>query len=49
MTEKKCPLCGNRFEESEATACSGCILGGNCNLVKCTNCGYEFMPGVDDR
>ncbi len=40
----KCPLCGNVFdEESSKSGCAGCGVK-NCGLVKCTNCGYEFLP-----
>jgi len=44
MTESemhRCPLCGNRFSESEIK-CSGCLLSKNCNLLCCPNCGYSF-------
>lgn len=38
----KCSLCGLEFDEKDAQrACSGCVMGKTCNLVKCPNCGYE--------
>lgn len=37
----KCPLCGNRFAESDVK-CSGCLLSKNCNLLCCPNCGYSY-------
>jgi rubredoxin len=38
----KCALCGFRFTEEEGVAaCSGCLLGGSCNLIRCPNCGYD--------
>jgi len=40
----ECPFCGYKFDENRnVDTCQGCPLGGNCNLVKCPNCGYE-MP-----
>ncbi|MBS3817805.1 MAG: hypothetical protein KGY76_09620 [Candidatus Thermoplasmatota archaeon] len=49
MSEYKCPLCGNEFDQEGVSACRGCPLSGGCNLVRCSNCGYEFAPGVDER
>lgn len=53
MSEKKqghkCPLCGNEFGMGSATACQSCPMGGSCNMIKCPNCGYEFIPEVDER
>jgi len=38
----KCSLCGYEFEEKEAlSACGGCPLNRNCQLIKCPHCGYE--------
>ncbi|MEF8832342.1 MAG: hypothetical protein V5A66_02350 [Candidatus Thermoplasmatota archaeon] len=45
----KCPLCGNEFEEGEVSACKSCPMGGNCKMTRCPNCGYEFIPDVDER
>ena len=39
----KCPLCGNEFEIGES-ACPGCPMAANCNLMRCPNCKYEFPP-----
>ena len=49
MKQHTCPLCGNKFKKGSLTACQGCPLHGNCDLIKCPNCGYEFIPGVDER
>ncbi|MFP3872105.1 MAG: hypothetical protein ACLFVL_04415 [Candidatus Aenigmatarchaeota archaeon] len=53
MSEKKevhkCPLCGNEFDQGEASACKSCPIGGRCNMTRCPNCGYEFILGVDER
>jgi hypothetical protein len=38
-----CPLCGNRFEEGENTACSACPMGKECGTICCPNCGYQFV------
>ncbi len=40
----KCPLCGHRFKEDGAVGCKGCPLRGGCSMVRCPNCGYEFIP-----
>ena len=38
----KCPLCGCQFQEEDAkVACKGCLLTGDCHMVKCPNCGYD--------
>ncbi|MFP4000899.1 MAG: hypothetical protein ACLFSM_08580 [Thermoplasmata archaeon] len=53
MNEKKkkhkCPLCGNEFDEGEVSACQSCPMGRSCRMTRCPNCGYEFIPGVDER
>lgn len=49
MNNHKCPLCGVSFDEGENTACKSCPLNSGCNMIKCPNCGYEFIPGVDER
>lgn len=48
-SKNKCPLCGFEFQESDETACKTCPMSGSCTLVRCPNCGYEFIPGVDER
>ena len=41
----KCSLCGFEFNEKETkSSCSGCYLAGNCELMKCPNCGFEMVP-----
>ncbi len=47
--DHKCPLCGNEFDEGEESMCKACPLGPSCELIRCPNCGYEFLPGVDER
>ena len=40
----RCPLCGVTYPLSEAEdACGGCPLKGNCELVRCPNCGFETV------
>jgi hypothetical protein len=36
-----CPLCQHQFDESNA--CKGCGIVKGCTLIKCPNCGYEFV------
>lgn len=36
-----CPLCQFRFDES--SACHECGFSKGCALVRCPNCGYEFV------
>lgn len=44
--EYQCPLCGKRFgEEGGKSRCATCGKG-ECGMVCCPNCGYEF-PGMD--
>ena len=39
----KCPLCGCQFQEEDAkVACKGCLLTGDCHMVKCPNCDYDL-------
>ncbi|KAF0133592.1 MAG: hypothetical protein FD145_1208 [Candidatus Saganbacteria bacterium] len=38
----KCALCGKEFKKEEA-ACSNCPFHGQCELIRCPNCGYEFV------
>lgn len=38
---KTCPLCQHPFEGREA--CRNCGLVKNCPLLRCPNCGYEFV------
>jgi len=38
----KCPLCGCEFSESATTQCRRCPLHGDCQLVCCPNCGYQW-------
>lgn len=47
--EHRCPLCGHVFEEGDTSSCGSCPLSGNCDLIKCPSCGYEFVPEVDER
>ncbi len=36
-----CPLCSHHF--ADQAGCRGCGLLSNCALVRCPNCGYEFV------
>ena len=42
----KCPLCGSEFDPScknnKKSACASCPMRGSCELLCCTNCGYEI-------
>ena len=39
----KCPLCGYTFRiEESSSACKGCPLSKDCNMLRCPNCNYEF-------
>ena len=41
----RCALCGYAFEPGEEAerACRSCpVSGGDCGLVKCPACGYEW-------
>jgi DNA-directed RNA polymerase subunit RPC12/RpoP len=42
----RCALCGLEFEERDAVvSCEGCPMkSGDCNMLRCPNCGYE-NPG----
>ncbi len=37
-----CPMCGFEFDRDDTLCGHGCPLGSLCNLVRCSNCGYEF-------
>ena len=38
----RCSLCGYRYRVDQAErACRDCPMSGNCDMVKCPNCGYE--------
>ncbi|UCG75669.1 MAG: ferrous iron transport protein A [Gemmatimonadota bacterium] len=37
-----CPMCGYEFDREDTLCGHGCPLGSLCNLVRCSNCGYEF-------
>lgn len=40
-----CSLCGHSFKpEDHAHTCKGCPLAGNCERVRCPNCGFETVP-----
>ncbi|MBI2981147.1 MAG: ferrous iron transport protein A, partial [Deltaproteobacteria bacterium] len=36
-----CPLCQRSFDEQ--TACHGCGLNKQCQLIRCPHCYYEFV------
>jgi hypothetical protein len=36
-----CPLC--QYDFNDKAACRGCGLSKQCALIKCPNCGYEFV------
>ncbi len=36
-----CPLCGNRFTHG-GLVCGSCPLNMGCEIIRCTNCGYQF-------
>lgn len=36
-----CPLCQYNFDDKGA--CHGCGLTDGCTMIKCPNCGYEFV------
>ena len=38
-----CPICGYRFDVSNAGACGSCPLASGCNLVCCPNCGHTTV------
>ena len=35
-------MCGYEFDREDTLCGHGCPLGSLCNLVRCSNCGYEF-------
>ena len=37
-----CPMCGYEFDRDDTLCGHGCPLGSLCNLVRCSNCEYEF-------
>ena len=37
----KCPLCQYRF--GDRGACHGCGFTKGCTMIKCPNCGYEYV------
>ncbi|MFQ6088420.1 MAG: hypothetical protein ACE5K0_05925 [Candidatus Methanofastidiosia archaeon] len=43
----KCELCGFEFFRGEE-ACKECFLR-HCNMVRCPNCGYEFIGDSNER
>ncbi len=51
VTEIRCPLCGSRFQEGEATACAFCRRRPGCAMTACPRCGHEFprVPPTDRR
>ena len=49
MMQHTCPLCGNKFHEGGTSSCADCPLHKKCDFIKCPNCRYEFIPGVDER
>ncbi len=38
----KCSLCGKVFKKNQA-ACSACPMHKGCNMIRCPNCGFEFV------
>jgi len=42
----RCGLCSHEFAEGSETLCGSCPMHrGECGLVKCPQCGYEFPTG----
>lgn len=37
----QCPLCQYGFDDRNA--CHGCGFTTACTMIKCPNCGYEFV------
>ena len=38
-----CPLCNHSFDETSENCHTGCYMSNGCPLIKCPNCGYEFV------
>lgn len=39
----RCPLCQYELKPDGDSGCASCGLVKNCSLIKCPNCGYEFV------
>jgi rubredoxin len=40
----RCGFCNYEFDPKHAeTVCRGCLLSGNCQLIRCPRCGYEMQ------
>ena len=37
-----CPLCGERFDPTAASACPSCPLNSSCTALCCPQCHYSF-------
>lgn len=42
MENLKCPLCGAVLT-GEKGACASCPLHSGCNMLCCSNCGYQIL------
>lgn len=44
----RCPICGNKIDimNDQKIACEKCpkLIKSKCEMIKCNNCGYEFVP-----
>ena len=40
--ENTCPLCGARFDPTDASACPSCPLNRACSATCCPRCKYSF-------
>lgn len=38
-----CPLCNALFDETAENCHTGCYMSNGCPLIKCPQCGYEFV------
>ena len=39
---ERCALCGGELAHDEST-CGRCPLSSGCDMLRCTNCGYETV------